>query len=250
MISGFPGSGVETNRFSRDRLAFLAAAIAFLLGSPANAQYQESAIGGGQPLKPRAVQLAQATGGIARPLTAATARDLAFLQEFSGCVVERNAAGAAAAIDSDFRDTRAYRARMDKLVQSERGCLIGGTLRIRGVVLAGFLAEALVEKKLSISDPVAAVSHDATKAPIVARDVAEGIALCSARSKPVETVALLGTVPGSAEEGAAITALLPQVQNCTAKGVDARFNKPGLRAILALAFRRLATHTFQSQDRS
>jgi hypothetical protein len=185
----------------------------------------------------------QAPRPLAKP---PTSRDLAFLQDFSRCVVANNAKGAASAIDANYREA-GYRSQLDTLVQSERVCLMGGTLRIRGVVLAGFLAEALIEKKLRIADPVGAVVYNPLKPPLTARDEGEVIALCTVRAKPVDTVALLGTVPGSTDESTIIRKLVPHVQFCTAQGVNARFNKPGLRAILALAFRRLALQTSQNQ---
>lgn len=170
-----------------------------------------------------------------------TARDYDALVQFSRCVVDRSPRMARAAIDHDFRDPD-YKVVMNKLVQGQRDCLLFGTLRMRGVVLAGAIAEALIKKDLGRINLAETIDNHPNAQVIQARDEGEMIALCIARKAPGDVATLLATPMASDAERLAMAPLVAQLGPCTASGVQARFNKAGLRAIVALAYRRVALH--------
>ena len=85
----------------------------------------------------------------------------------------------------------------------------------------------------------AAVAYDAAKAPIAARSAAEMTSICVLRAEPAKSYAIFRTEPTSAEESHAMQAIAPALMNCVKAGQKMSFNKPGLRASLALAAYRL-----------
>lgn len=180
------------------------------------------------------------------PMSLATARDFDALVQFSRCVVDRSPRLARAAIDSDFTDA-GYKAKMDALVQGQRDCMTHGVLRMRGVVLAGAIAEALIKKDLAGVKMAEAGAPDAKLPTLQARDEGEMIGLCIARKAPGDAATLFDTAHGSDAERLALVPLIARLGPCTANGVQARFNKAGLRAIIALAYRRIAINASSSR---
>lgn len=179
-----------------------------------------------------------ASAGAARPLEAPEPWELTLWQDVARCVVTRAPKRTAELLNSDFREQPAYHERMRALLNTQRSCFVNNTMRARGVVVPGFLAEASLRRE-TVTDPVAAVAFRPGGRVIAARDEGEATALCTVRKQPAEVWALLQTKPGQADEDAAIKSLVPTVGACTAEGTQAGFNKPGLRAVLALAYRRL-----------
>jgi hypothetical protein len=53
---------------------------------------------------------------------------------------------------------------------------------------------------------------------------------------------LLASAPASASEEAAVRALRPRLAACLRAGLTAHFNRPALRALLALSAYRLVEH--------
>ena len=167
--------------------------------------------------------------------------DLVQLRDTMRCIATRAPKATSETLDGDFRLQPAYARKMQGLMDTNKTCFSASTMRARGVIVPGFLAEAQLAA-IGGADPVQAVAYRAELPPIAARDDAEVIALCTVRAKPVEVRALFDTVPGSAEEKVALALIVPAVGTCTPAATQARFNRPGLRAVLALAYRRIANH--------
>ena len=176
----------------------------------------------------------------AATLAPATSADLAQLQVFADCVVTLAPKNVEKVLGEDFR-TNAYRKDLQAIADYHQ-CLLAGRLRANPVLMAGFMAEAILKKRLTVATVVQSVAYRADRPILPARDEGEVIALCVARTAPAQIWALLGTKPGQMEEAGAVAHLTPLVADCTKAGVNAKFNKPGLRAILALAMRRLAAN--------
>jgi hypothetical protein len=173
----------------------------------------------------------------------ATTGDRLILLNFARCVAERMPERARALLAADYR-TGAYQASMRRLAVGRSHCLPGGSGRLRfsGVLFAGNLAEAFLAGTRSHGALAERVALNPAAAPLPARDQSEVMALCVVRAAPDDTETLLGTGHGSAEEAAALRALAPRIGSCLASGVEMRLNRPGLRALLALAAWRLVRH--------
>jgi hypothetical protein len=156
------------------------------------------------------------------------------LHKFSRCVALRYPTRAANLLALDYR-TPEYGAAIRKLAQSQTSCT-RGTLRFNGVLMAGGLAETLLER-----DGIAGLGvRLSAEMAIEARDDIEFTSLCVVRKTPDAVVALLATDPASAEEKAALDRITPMLAGCIRGGTQVRFNRPGLRALLALAAYRIA----------
>lgn len=154
------------------------------------------------------------------------------------CVASAAPLQSAKVLDDMSGDDPTTWAAMNKLLNTNKRCFGFDTMRARGVVVPGFLAEAQL-RKVAGDRATQAVAYRADAPTIKARNEAEGIALCTVRLKPTETWAVFATSPGSAEEKAALAPLVPTLGECTPATAQAKFNRPGLRAMLALAYRRL-----------
>ena len=182
-----------------------------------------------------------AAAAAAAAATAQKPEDLVQLRNTMRCIATRAPKVTSETLDSDFREQPAYARKLQRLMDTNKTCFSTSTMRARGVIVPGFLAEAQLTA-ISATDPVRDVAYRSELLPIAARDAAEVIALCAVRAKPAEVRALFDTAPGSAEEKASLAPVVSAVGNCTPTATQARFNRPGLRAVLALAYRRIANH--------
>lgn len=154
---------------------------------------------------------------------------------FAKCAAKRTPAGAEALLAMDFR-TPEYGAALRQYVRGHNYCGPNTKLKFNGLLFAGGLAETLLDKTPNVAARLAPVSG---AAPAVARTELEAVGLCLSRRAPNEVVALLATDPTSEAERVALSAITPQLSGCLAKGQQARFNRPGLRALIATAAYRL-----------
>ena len=104
-----------------------------------------------------------------------------------------------------------------------------------GLAFAGGLAEQLIMRSHATTDPAALAT-----ASFEPRDRNEGMTHCVVRHSPAAVRAVLDTGPASAEEAAALQALRPAIAGCLQGADEARFNRLGLRSLVALALYRLA----------
>lgn len=182
-----------------------------------------------------ALALAAPAGSLGNP----KAEDLVRLRAFAGCVVARNPGTARRLLASDFRD-RTFNAERQDLVSRRGDCLTREKpfMLASGLLFSGALAEAMLR-----TIPADRVTERLALAPeqtlVTARDEVELTALCTVRRKPAEAAAMLGTTAGSEGEAMALRPLVSELPGCLAKGVTGRFNKPSLRALIALATYRI-----------
>ena len=173
--------------------------------------------------------------------TPSSPQELRILDRFSRCVAGRQEAAVIALLATD-PSTSDYRSNMRRLAQSNWGCLGEGALKFHEALFAGGLAEALLRRRNANTNLAARTAHDPSRAALQARDEAELMSICTVRSAPAQVEALLASEVASPEEAAAVRALMPQIGQCLAAGVNMRLNRPALRAALALATHRLVRH--------
>lgn len=166
--------------------------------------------------------------------------DLRMLHEYSRCVVEAAPNQAARILRLDYR-TDSYRRSLWNLAETPSCATFDGRLRMAGVLLAGAFAEALLPRALAGRSLAGGVAHDPARAPMVARDDGEYLGLCAVRSMPDEVAALLATAPASDDEKRAAAAVAPGLSRCVRAGAAAKLNRPGLRALVALAAYRIVS---------
>jgi hypothetical protein len=173
-----------------------------------------------------------------------TREEVRVLARFSRCVAEhwanRDRGRALLALDDR---TEHYRRELLRLVGANTRCVpAGGRLAFGGVLFAGGLAENLLRRRGAMADLAARVALDPARPAIASRDETELMALCAVRMSPAKVSALLQTAPASDEEGAALRALMPELNNCLRAGGGVTLNRLLGRAILALAAYRLVDH--------
>jgi len=185
-----------------------------------------------------AVSVVLAASADARGALSGTPDDLSVqaVHNFAACVADTTPKGAVNLLALDYR-TKDYHEALNRLMQghSDGRCISASVLRSDQILLAGGMAERLVIEKIRPDSFASAVAYDAKKAPIAARSPAEMTAICVVRAEPTHTYAIFRSDPTSAEESHAMQAIAPALMNCIKAGQKMSFNKPGLRASLALA---------------
>lgn len=169
------------------------------------------------------------------------------LRGVASCLVERQPV-AARALMAMNPGSEEYRGAMRRLVETPRECAPQRRLGFSSLLLAGALAEALLHVEARDAGFAARLRIDPVR-PIRARDETEYMSLCVAGTAPAAVASLLATPPASAEERAAVDAVTPRLNPCLAAGVSANFNRPALRALLALAALRISAHNATAPPR-
>ena len=172
--------------------------------------------------------------------TRVTAEGLTELHNYSRCVV-RDRPGRVQQVLAIGQDDPGYDAALEALTLQAAGCT-RGRLAAGGILFAGTLAEHLVVRRLGGRNLAAATGLDPAAPPLQASNGQEYMALCQVRAHPDKVAALFATQPGSREEARAMAAMQPDLQACLPQGVNASFNRPALRALLAMASLRLINH--------
>lgn len=171
----------------------------------------------------------------------ATAEDRAVLHDFARCVAGRWPNQAGPLVES-YAETAEHRRPLLRLVNTSNSCLGRGVLRFSSVLFVGGMAERLLERGARDATLGARVALNPNGASLAARDQTELMSICVVRAVPAEVETLFSSRPGSREETAALQAIGPSIAPCLARGAELRVNRPGLRAMLALAAYRLAQH--------
>ena len=158
------------------------------------------------------------------------------LAAWAGCLASRNTTEAGRVLSMDFT-TSTYDRAFRMLTDEDKQCReFRGTLRTQRLLLAGELAEALIERS---DAPVGNLLAKAAAAPATrAFSFTDRVALCVVRSVPGDVAKLFATERNSVEEGAAVQALATPMGLC-ARAAQAKrplsINPAGLRAMLATA---------------
>ena len=163
------------------------------------------------------------------------------VHNFGACVVRYTPRGAERVLAMDYR-TDAYREALRRLGLGHDRCVTpGGRLKSQGVLLAGAMAEALLEAEVKEADLPKRLAFDPQRSRIEARGPTEAMALCTALHDPLGTAALFKTEPASRGEKEAVEALSPVLTDCLSKNVKLTVNMPALRSLLALAAWRIVS---------
>jgi hypothetical protein len=157
-------------------------------------------------------------------------------QSFGECIAERSPELSRRTLLQDARG-RAYASGLRHLARANQSCFRGRYMRSANLLVAGGMAERLVERS---GQPVNVVLTRTAALPAQdPRTPAEAIALCVVRSVPDEIGRLLATEVGSDGENAALRSLEPVVQLCNRTGRRLEITNAGVRAILATAAHRV-----------
>ena len=165
------------------------------------------------------------------------------LEQWAGCIARSNAGEATRVLTMDFKQP-AYGRAMLMLSQESRDCArFRGKLSAAGLLFAGEMAEALLERP---GEAIAAKLARAAGGPATPSfSFTDKVAICTVRSAPDDVARLFASARDSAEETSALSGLTATMGLC-AKAAEARkplsINPAGLRAMLATAaFRSVET---------
>jgi hypothetical protein len=162
------------------------------------------------------------------------------VHNFAKCIVGRTPEGAEKVLAMDFR-TKAYAQALHRIGKGHDYCMKNGDrMRSNNVLLAGGLAEALLEAHGVTAHLARATGFDPTRPPLESRAPSETVSLCIVREAPGKVATLFGTEPASEDENKAIQSLGATLMKCVPAGQTMKMNRPGLRATLALAAYRAA----------
>ena len=155
---------------------------------------------------------------------------------YGACIAETTPKGAAEALAIDY-DTEAYRKKVVALSKGHNDdrCMRWSRLRYSGVLLAGSMAESLLRSRTDAARFPMAVAYDPSRPEIKARGPMEYLAMCAVRTDPTKSWAILAVPPTSVEEKAAMQRIGETLTQCAAAGQKVALNRPGLRALIALA---------------
>lgn len=170
---------------------------------------------------------------------APTAASLVAMRDFGRCIVAAEGSEAAVVLAMDFR-TPAYRDALRRLGRSNARCLPPSSeLQSAQLLFAGALAEALLITRAR--KPLAgALALDPAQPAVEARGQSEVMALCVVRAEPAASASLIEAGPATPAEAQALASLSARLPACLAQGASMRLNRPGLRALIALAAYRVA----------
>ena len=165
--------------------------------------------------------------------SASTPEARAAAQAFGECLADRSPELAAETLRRDFRST-SYDNSLRQLARFNEGCFrTRGTMRSGGLLIAGAMAERLLERgSAPVNVQLARAALDAAPQP---RTPAEAVAICLVRSVPDDVGRLLATDVASEAETAALRAIDPVARLCNRSGHELQISDAGMRSILATA---------------
>ena len=164
----------------------------------------------------------------------------AALAEWAGCLARKNSAEAGRVLAMDFT-TPTYGRAFKMLTEEDKRCReFRGTLRTQRLLLAGELAEALIEQ--SRAPVVNTLAKAAIGPPTPAFSFTDRVAICVVRSVPSDVAKLFATERNSSDETAAVQTLATPAGMCakaagaTKEGMGAFFEEyliPGAKAFVS-----------------
>ena len=169
------------------------------------------------------------------------------MHAFGACVADASPGKAARTLSMDFT-TSTYRSALRNLASANASCLREGRMLSGGLLLAGAMAERLLEKDPSPLNARLARAAAASAPP--ARSPMDRIAICTVRSAPDEVARLFAAEVASGEEASAAAGLSVILRLCSADGPQLETTTEGLRSMLATAaFRSVAAGQTGSSSR-
>ena len=174
----------------------------------------------------------------AEPVAGRSSEDVAIqaMHFYAACIVNQTPQGAREALALDSASSE-YHKKLIRIAEGHKDqCVGGNNMRFNDVLLAGALAERLLQL---YDAPPRFVPMIASAKAIPAHDAMEVMAVCVTRTVPDKVWALFATDPTSQDEIAALNAMSPTIVGCIKSGQKIALNKPGLRAALAISAYRL-----------
>ncbi|WP_129792760.1 hypothetical protein [Sphingosinicella sp. CPCC 101087] len=173
--------------------------------------------------------------GPAEPTEASTSTPeaRAAAQTFGECLADRSPELSAETLRRDFRTT-AYKNSLLQLARVNEGCFrTSGTMRSGGLLIAGAMAERLLERgSVPVNVQLARAAMEPAPQP---RTPAEAVAICLVRSVPDDVGRLLATEVASEAETAALRGIDSVARLCNRSGHELQISDAGMRSILAAA---------------
>lgn len=165
------------------------------------------------------------------------------VQAVGQCLANTRTAEVASLLALDFRE-RAYRDSMLELART-RTCqhhVVSGGWRTGGLMYGGALAEGMLKARDLLPALRAATAYDPARPVLEVRNGGEMVAVCLVRTVPEQVAALLATEAASSDELAKLQSLGATLPSCVPANSKSEFTRESLRALLALAAYRLASH--------
>jgi hypothetical protein len=162
------------------------------------------------------------------------------VHNFSACLVRKAPADAYGLLAIDVPGP-VYMAKLQSAVKSHRCLKKGASLRADGLLLAGTLAEALLETKFQPSIPPEQLGPDPQRALPAAQNERDAFGQCTVLRAPKAITSLFATAPATDRETRAFEALKPTMSSCLKRNQKLNDNHPALRSILALAAWRIVS---------
>lgn len=155
------------------------------------------------------------------------------MRAFALCAVKRNPKFVEALLDTR-QESLEEKAASRRLTQANFDCMPSGDFTLGGMSVRGSLAEAMFWTRYASAN-VEALAVRADEA-----GEKERFADCAADGSLDEVRALIATAPKSAEEGAALSALMPRLRECIAKTSFSSMDNASARSLVAEALYRAA----------
>ena len=163
------------------------------------------------------------------------------VHNYGACMVSRTPDGARRLLAMDFNSPD-YDKQFRRYAKGHEYCIsFSATLGSNRLLLAGAMAEALLKSDVKHDELAQRLAYDSRREDIVARSQTESMALCTVFEAPKETARIFDTEPATRDETEAMKPLGGVLGDCLKKDMELTVNKPGLRALLALAAYRVVT---------
>ena len=170
---------------------------------------------------------------------------LRMIREWAGCAYVKRPNSVRGLLGA--REATTISKNFDNLSR-ELGCSMGTPItansdqrvfQASGYIMRGLLAEAVLSETHAAKNlPPLPIQQVYTRDwfGLTGRNIEVDImSACAAETNPAAINALLGTIPGTPEEGAAISAIAPSLGPCLRAGAKLNANRQSLRAALAEA---------------
>lgn len=166
---------------------------------------------------------------------------------FGRCIAQRDVVRARRALDLPFVSDDQIKL-LQKGFETFDECLGTSpefdTLQLPPVLLAGAAAEWFISanrRKIDLTSLSGMTDEALDKTEFKPRTDLEDFGLCLLRRNPANALAFVSTRPTSADEAAAVKALMPDIGPCVTVGQQVSLNVPNLRAVVAYAIYRAAS---------
>jgi hypothetical protein len=174
---------------------------------------------------------------VAAPVSSNEPQDVAVqaVHNYGACMAAHTPEGAKQLLAMDFNSPE-YDKQFRRYVRGHEYCMpFNGMMGSSRLLFAGALAEALLKLDLKRDELAQRLAYDPKREEIAARSQTEAMALCTVLQAPQATAKIFDTEPATHEEVEAMTPIGGVLGECLKKDMKLTVNKPGLRALLALA---------------